>query len=351
MYDKVPDAPVERSARAINRIVSESRLPTEKALGYRSSVGIFGGKLRKLPDGKYLFDMTGLISRADRLGDRVLRSTDEHHVKDPISLAVKHPFKLVESLKLGRNTKRQRGTPEQIADHINELGLGEYYELYRDKAGRPIGILVKHPEVLEKAVNLQDICRRKSIKSSGILDKVDISQAYVGAASYLGSFHDKGQAVGEVLLNDFFFHCDKDGKIDGEPILNIPDIVWNPKIKTGLLDKKATDLLDFLTSSAFEEMRSRSEKSTDQAIRSILDGYLNSIGNQEERLKVVRMVGSFARRGRGTIAGDDLSGSSRLHQAARVVFAQHNKARLFTKEGLAPMVRKVIAEICSEYSR
>ena len=75
--------PIDMVREKIRETVQESRLPNKD---YESTVGVYGGKLRKNEDGQMIFDMSGIVSKMDRAGDAVLRSLDEHTIKDPVKL-------------------------------------------------------------------------------------------------------------------------------------------------------------------------------------------------------------------------------------------------------------------------
>lgn len=325
--------PIDLIREKVRKTVQESRLPNKD---YESTVGVYGGKLRKDEDGKMIFDMSGVVSRVDQTGDAVLRSLDEHTIKDPLKLFKRHP-RLFLRFAFTPGTKRYRGSPDEIADQVDRLGLSEFY----GKAEN--GIEVKHPELYEKGRVLQDIFRADIIGDEGLLE-IDRFKALEKAAQYVSLLHQDKSAIGEVLPSDIIF-LDHEGKSVINPLLNIPDIIYNPEKKTSEIDKKTTDLLDFVMSMGVEEYR-RSEgdwESVKKAMQVILSQYQDK--------KVVALVGSFASRGRLTmIADDEKLGLSKTAKLMRPLAAQHNKARLAFDPTTIQTFRDLIIEVCEEAS-
>ncbi len=315
----------------VKTTVNESRLPTQEKLGFESTVGFYGGKLKTDAEGKFVYDMRGLVSKIDKFGDALLRTYDEHIVKNPIDMMLKHPKWFFRFL-FSAGTKRYRGTPEEIVKNAERLGLGDNYGAHE------WGVEIKNPEIFQTGLALQDIYRADVINNEQ-LNGVDRFQAVGEAAKYLSDIHEHRGAIGEVLPSDFIFKTDENGEI-GEPVLNIPDIIYNEEKNTAEINKKATDLLDFLMSIGFEELRrSRDWNEAKTALEQIVANY----GDKQ----VVKMAGSYARRGRLTLQGDaendDLSSTA---SAIKPLFVQHNKARLNFDKGMTSALRELAAVVC-----
>lgn len=310
---------------------NESTLPTLEGLGYKSTVGIWGGKLIEDNEGKLIYQTTGFISRMDREGDTILRTFDEHIAKRPLQLLKKHPKWFLRHFL--PNPLRYRGTPQEIAHNARRLGLGEVYVLH------PKGIEIKRPEVYKKGIALQDIYRAEEINSS-LLKGINRFAALAEAAKYIRSIHDQFGAVGELLPNDIIFQSIENGHVQ-KPILNLPDEIYNPKKEITETAKKATDLLDFLVSIGFEELRkSDSLTEVQKAIKTILENYNDST--------VIKTVESFAKRGRLVMVGDEqiINLPNTFFKRNRALFAIHNKARLSFHEDITAHLRDMIIESC-----
>ena len=223
----------EAVGKKVQGVMNESRLPTE---GYESTVGVYGGKMVLDKDGKMVWDRRGLVSKIDKAGDAVLRTFDEHTVKEPWELLKRHP-KIAAEKFFAPGTKRYRGSNEEVVENVERLGLSEYYGAHTD------GIEVKKPEVFTKGIVLQDVYRSDLIESDK-LEKVDRFQALAKSAEYIRKVHVEHGAVGEILVSDIIFQEDQDGKLSN-PVLNLPDIVFNKDKITSGVDKKTTDVLDF----------------------------------------------------------------------------------------------------------
>lgn len=309
-------------------IVNESRLPNED---YQSTVGVYGGKL-KTENGKMIFDMTGAISKADKAGDAVLRSFDDHIAKEPLKIILKHPKWLFKFLRPG--TKRYRGSPEEIFEHIKELGLENYYGLDEK------GIEIKNPDIYKHGIALQDIFRQDQVTSDE-LQAIDRFQALEEAGRYLSSLHQR-TGIGEVLSNDILFQAAEEGKV-GNPVLNVPDIVYNKEKTIGEKEKKATDLLDFLMNVGVEELRRSNDwASVKTAIEKVVDNYTDP--------SVLGMVSSLIKRGRLTLQGDSelLNLPNNLTQKVRSIFTKHNEARINPRRGTESLLKDLVEKICNE---
>jgi len=71
--------PLNKIRDSVNEQVNESRVPTED---FESTVGVYGGKMEIEDDGKLIWNNKGIVSKIDKFGDAILRTYDEHVVKD-----------------------------------------------------------------------------------------------------------------------------------------------------------------------------------------------------------------------------------------------------------------------------
>lgn len=328
---------VKNIREVTQQTVAESQLPTIKGLGFESTVGIYGYPLIWDEEGKLIYVNQGLISKVDRIGDPILRTFDEHIVKRPWDILKRHPRKFAQLLFNG--PMRRRGTPEEIAQNAERLGLSDVYVRH------PRGIEVAKPEIYTQGRVLQDIYRADLINSSQ-LDSIDRFQALAAAAQYVRWVHDQYGAIGELLSNDIIFQGFEDGKVV-KPILNLPDEIYNPQKHFPENAKKATDILDFLVHIGFEEVR-RSDNNW-QEIKKALDTIVKAYGNHE----VLKVVLSFAQRGRLTLTGDEdflnLPATIASNRRFRDIFSSHNKARLSYKTEQMGQMRQLIIQSCNNF--
>lgn len=316
----------------IQSTVNESTLPNEE---YKSTVGVYGGKMNYDQEGRMVWDRRGIVSKIDKAGDAVLRTYDEHVVKEPGKLLRKHP-KIAAKKFFAPGTKRYRGSNEEVLENVGRLGLSEFYGPHEN------GIEIKDPEIYKKGLALQDVFRSDLIDSDK-LKAADRFQALAEAAKYIREIHDEHGGVGEILVSDIIFQEDQDGKL-GKPVLNMPDIVWNKGKNTSEKDKKTTDMLDFLCSVYGEEFRrSQSLEDVDKALDAIVQNY----GDKD----IISLVESFIKRGRLTLQGDTeaVSLPSSITKKARGIFSQHNKARLGSKKGFEGTMKERITEACERF--
>ena len=324
---------LDRIRSSVQQKMQESRLPTKEALGYESTVGVYGGKVNYDASQRMIFDMRGTISKADRLGDAILRTYDEHTVKNPVEMLKRHPHWFFRFLAPG--TKRYRGTPEEIVENVKRLGLETAYGAHE------WGIEIKDPDIYRAGRPLQDIYRADMIEG-GDLNEVDRFEALNQSARYIRDIHEKYGAIGEVLPSDIIFRK-KDGTIVSEPILNVPDIIYNAEKQTGEIDKMTTDLLDFMMSIGIEELRRSGDwNEAQKAVRIILDAY--------DDKNAVEMLKSFIKRGRLTMQGDEEGlDLSKTMETLRPLTAIHNKARLNFEKDTTSDLRKLIVAECENY--
>jgi hypothetical protein len=322
----------ETVGKKVQGIMNESRLPNED---YESTVGVYGGKMNFDDEGKMVWDRRGIISKVDKAGDAVLRTYDEHVVKEPRKLAEKHPRIALRKF-LAPGTKRYRGNNKEVVENIDRLGLYEYYGPHKN------GIEIKKPEVYTHGVVLQDVFRSDTIESDK-LKATDRFQALAEASKYVREIHDEHGGIGEVLVSDIIFQEDQDGKL-GKPVLNLPDIVFNQGKKTSEKDKKTTDMLDFMCSVFGEEYRrSQNPEDADKALDTVVQNY----GDKD----IISLVESFIKRGRLTLQGDAglLNLPETFTKKTRGVFSQHNKARLAAKKETDALMKEKIKQACRRF--
>ncbi len=314
----------------IQKLVSEAVMPT---IDYKSTMGIYGGRLAQDLDGKLVLDRRSWITRfIDIPGDWVLRNYDEHTVnltkffrKDRYHW---HPDWFLKFFMPG--PKRHRGNNEAVLANIQRLNLQDYY------GPHPWGIEIKNPDLFTMGVPYQDILRADLIGVDKVT-QIDRFQATAEAARYMRSIHDQSGGIGEGVPYRFIFQ-----KVEGnkawDPILFIPDIVYNPDkydpkkmtTKAAGLDQKATDYLEFLLSVGFEEYR----RSADW---SLVDRVLDIATASYADPLVTKVTHSFARRGRITLN--------------EPLFSQHNRVHIGFDPHYASAIRQRAIEACERFRR
>jgi hypothetical protein len=361
---------IEGVAGLSNRVV-KNMLPSER---YHSTVGVYGGKISINPYGKMIYTINhGLVNRIDVIGDQILRKMDDHAMKHPLRMFFHHPKDFFYSA-FKSDSVRQRGTPKQIAENIKRLGLSDYYGV-TDK-----GIEIKKPEVFTQGIAIKDIFRSDLINSP-VLSDIDRFQALEEEVKYIKSVHDKyGPAVD--FIDDVMFQK-KDGIKVLEPVLNIPDIALTPsekrleqikarltlqakrtkanksgfarelnldvkkvelgysethaidkKVKERILrEQKATDVVELLVWTAFEEFRrSNDASSVGKAMKTIIDNYNDKV--------ILGIVRSFIKRGRPTLPGEKMD---------KGATAWNNKVHLSATKRRSAEVREIIGKKLTEY--
>lgn len=329
--------PLNKIRDTINSKVNESKIPTED---YESTSGVYGGKIKIEEDGKMVWNNKGIISKIDKWGDAILRTYDDHIVKDLGEIFKHNPKSFFKFLAPG--TKRYRGSKEEIFENIKRLGLEETYGLHKN------GIEIKDKDLYYKGISLQDIYRSDLINNDK-LSGLDRFQALAEISKYLRKLHDNYGGTGQTLVGSFIFKKNENGQVN-EPILNMPDIVFNKNKNIGEKEKKAIDILDLITSIGAEEFR-RSEGdlgSVKEAMKKVLENY----GDKD----VINLVESYIKRGRLTLMGDVESKVVNLPDNTfttknRGIFTKHNEARMVNNKSLETSLKDIGFEVCEEVTR
>lgn len=313
-------------AEATNKFV-KNRLPSEQ---YRSTVGVYGGKIETTPDGKMVYTINqGFLNKVDVIGDKVLRKFDDHVVKEPWKMLTTHPKEFMYAA-FKSEPMRHRGTKEEIAANIQRLGLSEYYCMSEQ------GIEIKKPEVFTKGIAIKDIFRADQIDSP-VLSDIDRFQALATEAKYVKEVHDKFGPIGD-FIDDVMFQEKQESTV-ARPVLNIPDVILTPSSRREVSpeslakEQKATDVVELLTWTAFEEFRRSDDPlSVGKAMTTIIENYNDPV--------ILNIVRSFIKRGRPTLAGEEMD---------KGITALHNKVHLGANKEKSAKVREIIKEKLSEY--
>lgn len=317
--------PLDTIRKTVQKMVGESRMPTE---GFISSMVIYGGKVREDPKHRMVLDRRGQVSKINIFGDSILRTYDEHVMKNPMQLLKRHPSWFLKFLMPG--AKRYRGSQQEIVQNIQRLGLENYY------GPHPWGIEIKRPEIFKNGIPFQDVLRADLIHSDR-LNGIDRFQALEEVAKYMKHIHDRFGGIGEGVPYRFIFQTLTGNRVL-DPVLFIPDIVYSqskynpnrydPNKQAATIDQKATDYIEFLMSLGFEELRRSND--LDQVSR-ILDVANTSYGDQ----MVIGVTESFARRGRITLE--------------HPIFSQHNRAHLGFDPKYVHEIRQKVIESCEKF--
>lgn len=327
--------PLNKVRDTINKTVNESRFPAED---YESTVGVYGGKI-KMEEGKMVYDNKGTVSKIDKWGDAVLRTYDEHLIKDMGELFKRHPRLFFKFLAPG--PKRYRGTKEEIYENIQRLGLDNIYGLHEN------GIEIKDQELYRKGLPMQDVFRSDLINSDKV-EGFDRFQAIDEAGKFIREVHDKSGGAGEMNVFHIIFRKHEDGKVSG-PTLNIPTIVFNKEKNISEKEKKATDMLDFITSVGAEEFRRSNDL---ESVKKAMERAVASYGDNS----IINLVGSYIKRGRLTLSGDSESKSVNLPDNTfttknRALFTKHNEARIVNNKSLESSLKDIGLEVCEEFKK
>jgi hypothetical protein len=294
---------LDKTRKTVNSVMAEQKLNPE---GRGSKVSIYGGKLVTESDGSVVYNMRGLVSTIDRIGDKILRAADDHTIKEPLKMAMRKPKAFAK--RVFSSGKRFRTfDPQKMNDHFAKLGLSEYYE------GHPDGIKIKNNDVLKKGYNLQDIYQMPELG-------IERVPAAGQAANYLRNLHDRADSgIGDTVVMDYTF-MKKEGKEVSEPVLFLPNVIYDSEKKTAPVDQKATDLLEFLVSVGSEEYKASNDWDN---VRKTLDTAVTNYhrdqddNNLHNTLAIAR---SFIRRGRINMPG---SHKSKIGETTTMHNAQH----------------------------
>jgi len=327
----------ETAGGIIKSALGQNRLPYNEEYNYQTSVRSFGYSVKTLPDNSILFDRSGTINKIDRIGDPFLRTHgDDGTIKRPLETLRRHPKMLLRRLMSG--PKRSRGEPAAVANNAKRLGLDSVYQPSPD--GR--GIIVLKPEVFTKGINLQDIY---NVENSA-LQEIDRVAAAKTAADYIHQIHEQYGAIGELHVTDIIFQ-QKEGNKVSNPILNLPDIVFNPSkySKEDLVRKtepKAIDVFELLLALGVEEYKKTSDwEKAGEVMKSATEGY----GDKT----VLEAVGSFAKRGRLTLPGDEsfLNLPNTITTKLKPLTSLHNQERLGPRKETSTKLRELVIQYCT----
>jgi hypothetical protein len=314
--------------------MNEDRYPNQD---YESTQGVYGGKIKTEADGKIVWDNRGLVSKIDKWGDAILRTYDEHVVKDLGEMIRRHPKLFFQFIAPG--PKRYRGSKEEIFENIQRLGLENTYDIHEH------GIEIKDRDLALHGVPMQDIFRSDLIDSEKVKG-FDRFEAIETASKFIKEVHNNVGGVGELNIFHIIFKNNEDGKL-GEPNLSIPDIVFNKDKNISEKEKKATDILDFITTIGAEEFRASEGDlmSVKKAMKIALENYGD--------LEVVSLVKSYIKRGRLTMLGDKDSSAVNLPAETfttkhRGLFTKHNEARIVNNRGIETSLKDIGLEVCEE---
>ena len=326
-------------------ITLKNIFPTDQ---YKSMAGVYGGEIITTIDHKMVYKTGKPLDRIDVIGDAVLRTFDDHVVKEPLKMFMKHPKSFL-NIFFNSEPMRRRGSPIEIDQNIKRLGLTEYYGLH------PLGIEIKKPEVFTKGIVLSDIYEVKS----PFFDDIDRFQALGEATKYISQVHSQFGPVGDIV-GDIIFQ-QKEGSKVINPVLNIPDVILTPSkkridfIKKSLskpgvsledIDKKtneiiskeqkAVDICELMLSSAFGEFKlSNNQKLVEKTIQTIVQNY--------EDKDVLKLAKSFIKRGRHTLPDSQAGG------IFKSFFTLHNQAHLGANKENAPTVRQITIDQLSNH--
>jgi hypothetical protein len=321
----------------------KNKFPSEL---YKSNVGVYGGEIINASDGKMIYKTGKFLDQVDVKGDSVLRIFDDHVIKEPLKLLLRHP-KIFFNFAFNSEPMRRRGSPAEIAKNIERLGLAEFY------GPHPQGIEIKKPEVFTKGIVLADIYEVDKIQAP-ILKDINRFQALSEATKYISNIHHEFGPIGDIV-GDIIFQ-QKDGSKVINPVLNIPDIILTPskrrinslkefykkekfssqeinqKIEKIISkEQKAVDVSELMISSAFGEFKfSNDPKLVEKTIQIIAENY--------EDKDILRLVKSFIKRGRHTLPDSNAGG------ILKSFFALHNQAHLGANKENATAVRQIIVD-------
>lgn len=361
--------------------------------GYPTEVTSYGGFYTEAADGTMLYDTRVIPSRlsdiphafsnlASQVGDRYLRSFDDHIARDPLRLmrrrfrispvhspidvikAVDKTVRAVSETIQSMTTPKRHRSAELIPANIKRLGLEEYY------APHPWGIEIKKPEIFTKGFCLHDILRSDVIQTKApdskayLLDGIDRNDAIAQAGEYIRKIHDKYGPVGEVHTADIQFQK-RNGDRVLSPVLHIPDMNYihtSPVTPTRQIVEKATDMLDFMAIVGSEVYRRTRDEGQNplEAMRESLGILARSYGDSQ----VLETIEMFVKRGRLVLPGDKSSyensdsqtpygKDSTLGKFSREIAGKvHNSLRLgITDSTYSSQLKQTIIDACEEFKK
>lgn len=327
----------------------KNKFPSEQ---YQSTIGVYGGEIITTPEGKMVYKTGGkLWNKIDVIGDALLRTYDDHVVKHPLKMLFKHP-RLFFSFVFKSEPMRRRGSPAEIIENINRLGLEEFYGPHSQ------GIEIKKPEIFTKGIALGDIYEAKKINSP-ILNDINRFQALSEATKYISNIHDKKGPIGDIV-GDIMFQ-QKEGSKVINPVLNIPDVILTPSkrrikfIKESLTyrgvspqeidqrikkifsqEQKAVDICELMISCAFSEFK----VSNDPVL---VEKTIQVIANNYQNKEILKITNSFIKRGRHTLPGNKNGG------ILKSFFSLHNIAHLGANKENANNIRQIVGKTLDQH--
>ena len=333
--------------KMMDRNVKGSLLPTA---AYQSQTEIYGGHLKTDEKRTVIFNIGGklleikrkgkLLDAIDVRGDRLLRTFDDNAVRNPLEMLKRHPKQLLK--RIVNHAKRYRANnPKETYEVIKRLGLEEYYGPHEE------GLVIKKPEILTDGTGLLDIFRQDIIKNEE-LNKVDRFEALRETTLYIKNLHNQRQSgLGDLAIMDIVFQKRENGKVSN-PVVLIPNMLYNPKLNIPLREQKATDLIDLIFSAGTEEVR---RTQGDQAnVTKVVDTILNAYDEPD----VIRFIRSYMKRGRLTMPGEGNSVQrprSPSHDSLRTFLSMHMQERMKGDTATDAGLRSLTISRCEEYGK
>ncbi len=229
---------------------------------------------------------------------------------------------------------RYRGNLPEIYSNIRRLGLENQYGPHEN------GIEVKHPEIYKDGTSMLDIAlaTEEGKPEKTPLVGIDLEDAFVKATKYVREIHERGP-IGELLLADIQFKTREGNKVS-DPVLGVPDIVWNDYTVSSDRARKATDMLDFMANTAF--ILRKSGKTPGE-----IQKYLDTIVTTYNDSDVMRSVRAFANPDR--TSGKRLTLPGEKGEGLRFVSNWHNTARLGANKDHSIDVRNEVFQAADKF--
>ncbi len=240
-----PETDMDHASADLDAITRTANQPTEN---YPSFVGIYGLTANFLPD-RTEYTQSFVDNIVNAVNDILQRCGDNGGT-------------IFENL--FKKSLRTKSKIDEIATHVNELGLQDDFE-YKD--GKMVD---KHPEDIRQGALLDDVLRNK--KDHPFLEKFDSIEAIKSTAETLNKVHASGHGVGEVLTNSVVLKV-KDGKMAGSR-LTLPTTHYTKE--TPKNEQQATDLLDLCFSMASAGFQTHDEAMAKTYLQTFLDTYSNA---------------------------------------------------------------------------